>query len=350
MKRRRFYNNKNRGRKWTEPEVGRPIDFADKYSDSDKGSNKFVKADNSRSSEFIKRKRAQKKKLTALSIFLAAVLVLTGFFIADVHMQRRAKPVQNSIAAAQKKSAASEISLSFSGRIVPSVALDGGVMLTSVITEAQKDGKTAIMFDAKRADGTIGYLSNLTTVSTFSLISAEGVKPADSFKMIKENDIIPVARVYTYLDNALPKLYDEAALTGKKKLFRDSDGNTYLDPESETAYSYIKDIINELSSMGITDIVLDGCTVNETDYFSKLTSRLNNDIEGELRFYKAVSVELKGFDAESGDINEAGIKNDISKFPKPGENSVLIIKTDLEEESYKAFLEEKGITAYITES
>ena len=166
----------------------------------------------------------------------------------------------------------------------------------------------------------------------------------------KENDIIPVARVYTYLDNALPKLYDEAALKGKKKLFRDSDGNTYLDPESETAYSYIKDIINELSSMGITDIVLDGCTVNETDYFSKLTSRLNNDIEGELRFYKAVSAELKGFDAESEDINEAGIKNDISKFPKPGENSVLIIKTDLEEESYKAFLEEKGITAYITES
>ena len=30
-KQKRFYSNDKRGHKWTEPEVGRPIDFADKY-------------------------------------------------------------------------------------------------------------------------------------------------------------------------------------------------------------------------------------------------------------------------------------------------------------------------------
>ena len=30
-KQKRFYSNDKRGQKWTEPEVGRPIDFADKY-------------------------------------------------------------------------------------------------------------------------------------------------------------------------------------------------------------------------------------------------------------------------------------------------------------------------------
>jgi len=30
-KQKRFYSNDKRDQKWTEPEVGRPIDFADKY-------------------------------------------------------------------------------------------------------------------------------------------------------------------------------------------------------------------------------------------------------------------------------------------------------------------------------
>ena len=30
-KQKRFYSTDKRGQKWTEPEVGRPIDFADKY-------------------------------------------------------------------------------------------------------------------------------------------------------------------------------------------------------------------------------------------------------------------------------------------------------------------------------
>ena len=41
MKKKRFYNNKKRGEKWTEEVKGRKINFADKYIDAGTGSDKF---------------------------------------------------------------------------------------------------------------------------------------------------------------------------------------------------------------------------------------------------------------------------------------------------------------------
>ncbi|MBR6392413.1 MAG: hypothetical protein IKS12_03925 [Eubacterium sp.] len=349
MKRKRFYKNKNRNTKWTETVTGRPIDFAEKYAEDESTDNKFVKAYSARSSAFAAKERARKRKLTALVSVCCIILLFIGFIGADVHMIRHAEPLErfNNQVKESEYDAMSELKLSFYGSSVPSISLDGSVMLSSVIDEAHKDGRTAVMFDAKRLDGTIGYASSLSAISALGAKSEFGRKPAESIKQLGENDLLPIARLYVYLDNFTPSRSSDMALKKGKKLYRDSDGNTYLDPNNEIAYGYIRNIVTELHAFGISVFVLDGCEVGKTDYFETLTKKLNTDAGEDIKFLKAVNVSIKGYDAESGNINSAGVKNDISKFPKLENNQVYVISTDLSKSKYASALSKRKITAYI---
>lgn len=348
-KRKRFYNNKNRNQKWTEQEVGRPIDFAEKYAEGEGGGNKFVAANNSRTSVFAAKEKSRKRKLTAIIVLCCVAVILLGYLGADISMLRHEKPLENfnNQVTDSEYDAMSEINLKFTGKSVPAVSLDGSVMLSAVIDEAHKDGKTAVMFDAKRENGTIGYASVLASVKTFNAQSDYGKKPSQSIKQLSENDILPIARIYVYLDNYTPSRANDMALKKGKKLYRDGDKNTYLDPKSDVAYGYIKDIVNELHSYGITVFVLDGYTVKEKDYFNTVSKKLNADLGEDIKFLKAVNVRITGYDAESGDINGDGIRNDISKFPKLEENQIYIIKSGLKENRYSSILSKRKISTYI---
>lgn len=348
MKRKRFYKNKSRNQRWTEAEQGRPIDFAEKYAEGESG-NKFVKSDVSRSSVFAEKEKNKKRKLTALIAFCCVLLVIIGFIGADVFIIRHAQPLEsfNSQVKESEYDAMSEITFSFIARNVPSISLDGSVMLSAVIDEAHKNGKTAVMFDAKRSDGTIGYASALSTVSTLNAKSSVGTKPAQSIKQLTENDLLPLARLYVYLDNYAPSRSSDMALKKGKKLYRDDDGNTYLNPESEVAYSYIKDLINEIHAYGVNVFILDGCTVGKTDYFETVTAKLNSDLGEDIRFLEAVNVTVKGYDAESGNINSDGVKKDISEFPKLKENQIYVIHSDLDESKYSSVLSKRKISTYV---
>ncbi|MCR5207183.1 MAG: hypothetical protein K6C14_01740 [Eubacterium sp.] len=348
-KRRRFYNNKDRNRKWTETETGRPIDFAEKYENGDAGENKFVEASYVRSSAGAKSLQRNRRRLKAIITVCSVLLVIIGFIGADIHIYRSAKPFElfNSQVKKSEYDPLSELQLSFTGISVPSISLDGSVMLSAVADEAHKNGKTAVMFDAKRSDGTIGYQSAVSAVSTFGVLSSQGSQPALSFKQLNDGDLLPVARIFVYLDNSVPTKANEMALKKGKKLYRDGDGNTYLDPNSEITYAYIRDIVNELSSFGITVFVLDGCTVKDKDYFGELSKRLNQDIGNSIRLLEAVNVKIKGYDAESGNINSAGIKNDISKFPELNDNQIYIIESELKAQKYASALNRHGVNAYV---
>ncbi len=336
MKRKRFYNNKNRNEKWTEEPIGREIDFADKYIEGGGYSDKY---DSKRPNSFDrekKQKRKQKRITRAVSVFLCILLVCIGYIGMDVYMTRHAVPAEI-IGAIEntEQGSMSELAFDIAAYKIDSVSLDSSVMLSSVIHEVTDLGFSAVAFDIKREDGTIGYTSQLASIDTFSAVSYPSSQPDKSIKELLANDILPVARICCYRDNVVPvQAGDMAIFEGENKLYADNDGNNYLNPESEMTYNYLKDIIQECYSYGITVFSLYGCNLPEditegyNDGFDNLVKKLNRDFEGNVKFLEEEAVEIKGIDAESGDVTESAIKKEIEGLKKTGSNKIYSINSD----------------------
>lgn len=355
MKRKRFYNNKKRNQKWTEEEKGRKIDFADKYISegtySDKYDSKRKKSGQNYAKKREKRQSAAKKLLVT---FVCIALVCTGYIGMDVYMTRNAAPVKN---AKEEQSAdignMAQASVSFMSHKTESVSLDSSVMLSAVINDAASDGYSSITFDAKRSDGTVGYASALASVDTFGAISSPAAHPEASIKELLANDILPVARVFCYRDSVVPIQAKDAAVLSGKKLYKDSDGNTYLNPDSASAYNYIRDIINELSSYGVSVFVLSACDLPEeisdkyNDGFEALSKKLYSDIDANIKLLEEADVSIKGRDEKTGKVTAAAIKKDISKFKKTDSDVVYYITTKADSKKVLEQLKKSEITCFI---
>lgn len=336
MKRKRFYNNKNRNEKWTEEPVGRQIDFADKYVEGGGYSEKYSsKIPNSFDKEK-KQKRKQKRIIRAVSVLLCALFICTGYIGMDVYMTRHAVPAEMIEAIdSTEQGSMSELAFDIAAYKIDSVSLDSSVMLSSVIHEVTDLGFSAVAFDIKRDDGTIGYASQLASIDTFSAVSYPSSQPEKSIKELLANDILPVARICCYRDNVVPvQASDMAIFEGENKLYTDSDGNNYLNPESEMTYNYIKDIVNECYGYGITVFSLYGCNLPDditegyNDGFDSLVKKLNRDLEGNVKFLEEESVEIKGIDPESGDVTSSAIKKELDELEKTGSNKIYSISAD----------------------
>ena len=355
MKKKSFFQNKNRNQKWTEPEVGRPIDFADKYIEGDDASDKFDdKREDKKSPSALKAKRRTIGKRAVTGLCCLAIISI-GFIAADVHIIRHAS-IERLVAAADiDDNAMAEVSLSAKALKTESIGLDNSVMLSSVIDESVNSGFSAVAFDAKRDDGTIGYLSSLALVDTFGAVSAPASQLADSVTAMLENDLLPIARISCYLDNIAPAKAGELALMKGDTLYQDKNGNTYLNPDSEAAYRYIKDIVQELSDSGINVFVLTNCDLPEEisenygDGFETLSAKLNRDLGGSIRLLRETAVTITGTDAESGEVTVAGIKNDIAALTELSSNGIYYISTELDGTQLMSALEDAGVKCYMIE-
>lgn len=353
----KYYDNKKRNQKWTEETAGHEIDFADKYAEGGIYSDKF---DNKRPNpkKAADKKAKRKKRLKAVLAFvLCIVLISAGYTVMDIHMIRQSEPVRNM---GENETAVtgtmSEVNINLSSYKVESVSLDSSVMLSSVINDAVDNGFTSITFDAKRSDGTIGYASSLASVDTFGAISTPSSQPLNSVKELLANDILPVARICCYLDNIVPDKATDAAVMDGGNVYTDNDGNTYLNPDSETAYNYIKDIIQECYGYGITVFVLYGCDLPEdiaegyNDGFDALSDKLIRDLDGSVRLLEAVDVEISGKDAESGKTTNAAIKKDIKAFDEINDNQVYYVSTKIDESKVLDQLDKSNITRFIIDN
>ena len=295
MRKKRFYNNKKRNTKWTEPEKGRKIDFADKYIDAGTGSDKFdSKRPKKRKKRFTAEKTGKFFK-NAIVVLLCFCVVSGGYTIMDLYMERNAMPENNSNS--QVESNIGSLSLNIKSRVVPSLSLDGGVMLDAVISDTQNQGYSSVTFDLKRNDGTIGYESKLATIDAYGAISSASTDLEGSVARLLESDLLPIARISCYRDNIAPVADLTAAVTNGASLYKDADGNTYLNPDSQTTYNYIKGIIEEAKGMGITVFVLDNTELpedigsNYKDGFAGLTKKLYADLGEEIKLLMAVDVD-----------------------------------------------------------
>jgi hypothetical protein len=356
-KKRKFYNDKKRNQKWTEEAVGREIDFADKYDETGSYSDKYD-AKRLNKKELAKKKARRKKRInTGLITVLCIVLLCVGYTTMDVHMIRQSNAVEQiGKIETQVTGGMSEVDINFSSYKVESISLDSSVMLSSVINDAVNDGFTSITFDAKRSDGTIGYASSLASVDTFGAISTPASQPASSVKELLANDILPVARICCYQDNVVPNVAVDYAIMNGENLYTDDNGNTYLNPDSEVTYNYIKDIVQECYGYGITVFTLYGCDLpddisdNYNDGFDNLVEKLNNDLGGSVKFLEEVDVEIVGKDSESGKTTNTAIKNDIKSFDKISNNQVYYISTKLDESRVLSQLNKYDVARSIVEN
>lgn len=348
-----FYKNKNRNQKWTEEQNGRHIEFADKYEhpEADPINNKSVRK---RTAE-IEAKRQKKIAKITLFVILCVFCLCLGYTGMQVHINRLATPINNRL---QQETVEEgnmvQISLDVKALKVESISLDGSVMLSSIINEAEDMGFAGITFDAKRADGTVGYNSALASVDTYNAITFPAKNLKDSVAQLTENDILTTAKICCYKDNIAPALSSDATVMTKNGIYKDSDANTYLNPNSTATYNYIKDIITECYENGVTVFVLYGCDLpeeisdNYNDGFEYLANKLNTEFDGKIRLYEAVEVELTEKDINRDNSAEKENNSNL-KLEKLNSNQVYCFKTEADREDTVKYLEKNGINAYILE-
>lgn len=355
-KNKRFYDNKNRNGHWTEEPKGRYIDFADKYSEGD-GSNKYK--DIAASAHRVALKQTEKKnkrKKTVAVILLAVVFIGVGYIGMDVRMIRNAEPAETAIKnSSGADSSVSQISLELAAEKIESVSLDNSAMLDSVISSAHDVGCNSVVFDAKRADGTIGYRSSLAAIDTYSAMSNVGNDSTASIKKLIKNDILPVARISCYADNVASVQNPSMAVSDTNGVYKDKDGDSFLNPDSDDAYGYIRDIIRELSDLGIQVFILYGCDLPESissnynDGFDALAEKLNSEFDGKIKLIREVTVDIKGVDSESDKVTDAKIIEEIKAFPSLEDNQIYAVNSSVEHKHLYELLSENGVNNFILE-
>lgn len=351
MKKKRFFKNAKRNQIWTEEEKGRKIDFADKYVYNDTYSDKYdYLRPKASKKKYFNKHRVQKffKRLAAVVISFAVICV--GYTLMDVYMQRHAMPENNPNSNAVSEPPINEIALDLKSEYVNSVSLDGGIMLDSVITDISANGYDSAAIDIKRREGTIGYRSALANVDTFGAVAFPASDLKGSVKKLQSEDILAVGILSCYLDNLVPAVQKDMAIVNSNGiLYRDSRDNTYLNPNSDATYNYIKGIIQEAYETGITVFVLDGVDLpndikdNYNDGFDALSARLYKDLGTDIKLIRPVYVSL------ATPAEEDGIADEIKeKLDKTLENDkIYFINTQSDKTLIKQKLEEQGVYNYI---
>lgn len=356
-KHRQFYNGKDRNSSWTEEPKGRYIDFADKYVQGEGQTNKYDEnARNIRQKVLKQIERKKNFRRNVIAVLLAVVLLAAGYTMMDVYMIRHAEPAEMLIKNnGGADSSMSEITVNLASEKIESVSLDNSAMLDAVISQARKSGCNSIVFDAKRSDGTIGYQSLLAEVDTYDAMSEVGNDSAGSLKKLADNDILPVARISCYVDNVASVANASIAVTDNNGVYRDKDGDSYLNPDSDEAYGYIRDIVRELNEFGVQVFILTGCDLpvgissSYNDGFDALSQRLSAEFDGKIKLLQEVSVELNGKDDKKEKISEALLEEEIKSLESISDNQIYAVYSDAQHRDLYDLLSENGINNFILE-
>ncbi|MCC8073203.1 MAG: hypothetical protein LIO62_03665 [Clostridiales bacterium] len=345
MKKKRFYNNKKRNSKWTEEQKGRKIDFADKYIEAGSGFDKFDNRKPTKKKKGITKEKLRSFLKKAITAVLCLCVVGIGYTAMDVYMERNSMPAATD--EEETSAGIGDVAVQFRAMQVQSISLDNGVMLTAVVDDTEENGYDAVAFELKRSDGTVGYTSSLATVDTFGAVSSNSAQLEKSVQYLTENDIIPVGEISCYKDNIAPQSNMDLAVTDDGGLYTDSEGNTYLNPDSDAVYDYIKSIIEEVNGMGVSVFVLsdydlpDDISKSYNDGFDTLSQKLYDDFGSDIKLLKCEQVTIS-------DESDATVEEQIEeKITENISDDTVFLITAPDEEEVKQALDENNIVNYI---
>ena len=214
----------------------------------------------------------------------------------DLYIERNAMPETK--VNTDSSASFSEVNLMLKGMAVPPLSLDASVMLDSVIKSAEDESYNAVTFDLKRDDGTIGYQSKLATIMAYGAITSPASELEKSVQKLTNADIIAVGRISCYKDNIVTRSDIDSAIKNGKSIYRDNEGYAYLDPNNDTAYNYIKSIIEETKAMGITVFLLDNTTIpaevsgDYKDGFADLAKKLYSEFGNDIKLIEAIDEQI----------------------------------------------------------
>lgn len=355
---------------WTEAPQGRSIDFAEKYQPGGEASGQYNTYQTQKNNVAAKKARQKKRRRKVWMALGCVLLICIGYIVADVSLIRHETSLEQSEELRVQQGNLTALTVETKALYQESMSLDGAVMLSSVIDDAIKGGFTGVTFDAKRSDGTIGYPSELALVDTFGAVSAPAASLKFSVNKLQENDLLPIARISCYLDNVAPLHSPEMALTDGDTYYTDADGNTYLNPDSEMTYNYIRDIIKECNSCGITVFLLADCELPEDiaashqGGFAVLSEKLSAELGTSVKLLCEVPVTVEKREEPATEENRNDNETDeednqettqpanalqaaVEAFPSPEENCIYMVNSAVSAEELMPYLEEAAITSFI---
>lgn len=116
-------------------------------------------------------------------------------------------------------------------------------------------GKSAVVVNIKRVDGTLSYPSSVKLAEG---ILCAGDAALTNLKTITGSESYTVARISALCDIAFAELHPEAAITyNDGTLWNDDYARHWLNPASEVTQQYLCDLAKECAALGFDEILLD---------------------------------------------------------------------------------------------
>lgn len=294
-------------------------------------------------SPYYKRQR-RKKVFSVLGVFAACIALLaTGFFAMRVVLRSiddNAPPVSVSPtsppAGEETAPPADETSEPVTEPPVKETALhavaadisilNGGSALDDFLAMAAVQRYNGVVLDFKDADGYIRYPSALPRVTEAEALQAPVTELKESLQKLKEHNIQVIARIYCFKDHVSSANLVEAAVQYKNKGYHwldaspNAGGRSWLNPYSPLAQSYLIDIVREVASLGVDQVMLDGVQKpegfsldaanygpeSETVTLSEALSSFVRQAESAVPDGITVSLAMKGTGALKGDADLYG--------------------------------------------
>lgn len=138
----------------------------------------------------------------------------------------------------------------------------------TLLSEARQTGFNAVIFDLKDAEGNLYYRFTAPTaqrVNTYDANALTGEQLSALFDLIRGCGLHPIPRLYAFRDNAACGVLTDARISYADNHswawydgVREKGAKKWLNPYSEVAQSYIRELVCELQAQGAPAIMLEG--------------------------------------------------------------------------------------------
>lgn len=216
--------------------------------------------------------RARRKKERNNTILYAVSLVLAFFVVfsvASVVFMLSKRPLRDNTATADGAAA------QWQAVYMNGDELGGGIAFDLFQSTLSAQSANAVLVDFKDASGQLCTAADGSTAAEIGAAAAPVTTAADTVARLKAGGYKIILRVYCFQDPVAAANLPGAAVTeadGVTVWLDDSarnGGNPWLNPYSETARTYLLQVINEAVAFGADMILLDGVSFPESRYIDR---------------------------------------------------------------------------------